>query len=132
MSRTPLQAYQHVLVALEEGRLGAMVGGSCVYRSIGDRDDGGNRYCSVGCLFSEAQLDDISRRGLNMGAIVEWLGNEIGVKNIETVTGLSIDALTTMQVQHDCDGERLRLPLKETRRESGFCGFLELKIKELS
>lgn len=95
--RTPLQAYQHVLSRFKAGKLGAMKStGGCVYQ-----EEGVDKNCAVGCLFTQAQLDDIKARGLNSSAGVTRLVEVFGLKNIEHVTGLKLGALMEMQGMHD-------------------------------
>jgi hypothetical protein len=95
--RTPLQAYQHVLARFRAGKLGAMKPtGGCVYQ-----EEGVDKNCAVGCLFTQAQLDDIKARGLNSSAGVTRLANDIGLDNIEAVTGLKLADLMEMQGMHD-------------------------------
>jgi hypothetical protein len=93
--RTRLQAYKQVLASFEAGKLGAVNSDdSCVYRANG-------RYCGAGCLFTEAQLDDIYDRGLNGYTSIQTLSKKIGKKNIEYVTGLTLAELATLQMKHD-------------------------------
>ena len=56
--------------------------------------------CAVGVLFSPAQLRDISKRGLQ-GVSVKMLAHQIGVENIEFVTGLTLPELEFLQDAND-------------------------------
>lgn len=129
--RTKLEAYQQVRKAFLDGKLGAMAKEShtfgsafCVYRS----ENGLN--CSVGCLFTAEQLDDICSRGLNSRTIGEVI-NKIGRRNIEYVTGLSEYDLAYMQSEHDMFFQRNKF-IGIDLLGSDFDNFLLGKIKELT
>ncbi len=56
--------------------------------------------CAVGCLFSKEQLKYINKYNSN-NISIDALSNVIGVKNIETVTGLKLQDLISLQEIHD-------------------------------
>lgn len=93
--RTKLESLKHIKKSLDKGRLGANVNGRCLYRN-----DIRTKFCGVGCLFSEEQLDDIETRGLNAQSI-RIVIDEIGEDNIREVTGMSISELSKIQMIHD-------------------------------
>jgi len=68
--------------------------GWCSYRY-----DSGNN-CAVGCLFSDAQLKWITKRGLDH-KLIEDVARAASQKNIEMVTGLSLSDLLYIQSKHD-------------------------------
>jgi hypothetical protein len=93
--RTAKQALNHVYDECQAGRLRAKRanGYGCLYESA-------RRHCSVGCLFSPLQIQDIKRRRLNdrsIGVLAELIGD----RNIETQTGLPLSILEHMQGVHD-------------------------------
>jgi len=97
--RTRLQNLKHILKQYTKGNLGANVAGACYYEHNG-------KNCGVGCMFSAAQIRDLKARGLN-GMSIEYVTAEIGEKNIEAVTGMSLDELGTMQAHHDTATARI-------------------------
>lgn len=116
--KTPskLDQYKKLLKMAEAGKLGAFDEYEvCMYRY-------GDKRCAVGALFNNAQLDDIQKRRLNTMSI-RVVASDIGRRNIETVTGFTLDELETIQDQHDrCSGRTGLNP---------FIEFVEGKIKEL-
>ena len=121
--RTKLQAYQHVLDSVTAGRVDPQRMFNCQYRQR--LPGGGQLNCGVGCLFNEAQLNDIEKRKLNH-ELVDELGNEIGLKNITEVTGLGLDELTELQLQHD------NRSAASFAQFHDFRNFLKKKIKALT
>jgi len=100
--RTRKQALQHILSEFDAGRLGAEDGfGGCVYRAVKPEADGTFKHCAVGCLFNDAQLDDIQTRGLNASSTIDYVALFVGQKNIEHVTGLDLEELLHIQRMHD-------------------------------
>jgi hypothetical protein len=94
--RTPLQAYQHVLKALDAGTVSPeLMSDHCVYTQ------GKKLNCGVGSLFTRAQLKDIKARGLN-SQIIRAVGCAIGEHNLLEVTGLDMQQLEDLQEAHDC------------------------------
>ena len=81
-------------------KLGAHSSDGCAYKHRG-------HFCAVGCLFNEAQLKDIKLRGLNTNGITT-LSEEIGIKNIEAVTGFELQELSYLQSLHDDLGSCLQ------------------------
>ena len=104
--RTPLQAYKRILSRWNARKLGAQSSQTCLYRAV---KDGVETNCGVGCLFSKDQLDWLENRKLNRCPISNggyWsetrcLEDVVGVKNLEFVTGLSINELSELQGIHD-------------------------------
>jgi len=99
--RTRLSALKHILNMLDACMLGAGAGraiGGCMYRFKGS-------YCAVGCLFTEAQLDDIRKVGLNNVAVDE-LAKYVGEENLKYMTGMTLDELSEMQRMHDSAFDR--------------------------
>ena len=109
MQRTRLQGLLAIQTAYTNQKLGAMnpVTGACAYESEG-------RNCVVGCLFSNAQIVYLkTHRNFNASPTdpvpflndwgVQCLAKDgnIGVKNLEYVTGFGLDELTTLQLMHD-------------------------------
>lgn len=98
--KTPnkLDQYKKLLKMAEAGELGAFDEYEvCMYRYGGKR-------CAVGALFNKAQLDDIQKRDLNAVSI-RAVASDIGHRNIETVTGFTLDELDMIQREHDrCSG----------------------------
>lgn len=104
--RTRYQALSHILGELVGGRLGAITAPKhqpwnegCAYEAVINRQV---KHCGVGCLFNDAQIRSIKSLGLNRDDIGEVSGH-IGVKNLETVTGLSMSELQHIQNLHDMD-----------------------------
>lgn len=71
--------------------------------------NGSGDYCAVGTLFSKEQIRDIISRRLNDSNIQELAymlsgtdKTRIGKKNIEAVTGLSLQELKVIQRANDC------------------------------
>lgn len=71
--------------------------------------NGLGNYCAVGTLFSKAQIQDIISRRLNCADIEELAfiisgtdKTRIGKKNIEAVTGLTLQELRVIQRANDC------------------------------
>lgn len=93
--QTKLAALEKVLEGIKSGTVNPSVMGACIYH-----DDVTYLRCGVGILFNDAQIEDIKRRKLN-GASVSVLATTIGRRNIETVTGMSVDDLRTLQSKHD-------------------------------
>ncbi len=100
---TKKQTLQRMLDAYNAGTLGALkhvyAGGlgsynTCVYSK-------GKRTCIVGSIFSPAQLAYIKRRRLMNEYGVYELAEHIGKKNIESVSGMSLRSLNTLQRHHD-------------------------------
>ena len=56
--------------------------------------------CAVGSLFSKAQLKNIQERNLNSMSI-GYATTAIGLKNIQTVTGMTLKELQKLQTIHD-------------------------------
>lgn len=116
--KTPnkLDQYKKLLKMAEAGKLGAFDENEvCMYRYKGKR-------CAVGALFNNAQLDDIERLDLNSNSI-GIVAVYIGCRNIETVTGFTLDELETIQDQHDrCSGRTGLNP---------FIEFVEREIEKL-
>ena len=92
---TKLAAYKKVLSGIKSGIVDPEKMYFCQYR-----EPATGLQCGVGILFNDAQLNDILERGLNEWSIRQ-LANVIGVKNIETVTGLSLKELDDLQTHHD-------------------------------
>jgi hypothetical protein len=111
-SPSRLSQYQKLLRRFNKGLLGAMDdSGDCIYKS-------GKQTCGVGALFNAAQLKDIQKRDLNntrIGSVATYIGQ----KNIEAVTGFTIEELELMQTMHDA-------------AYNGFKKWLEMKILEES
>lgn len=126
--RTKLEAYRHVLQAYYAGILGAFSAGACAYRR-------GNRRCAVGCLFNDAQLEDLKARKLNAKATIGIVAGVIGKKNIEHVTGLSMPELLDLQNRHDRDADTGlggdAPALRKGQPGTDFQKFLLRKIKRL-
>lgn len=93
-SPSRLSQYQKLLRRFNKGLLGAMDdSGDCIYKS-------GKQTCGVGALFNAAQLKDIQKRDLNntrIGSVATYIGQ----KNIEAVTGFTIEELEQLQTMHD-------------------------------
>lgn len=97
--RTKLQAYTDVLNAFRAGIVSPEeMGIVCMYRSTGD--NGREIRCGVGALFNKKQLDNITARGL-LDTDIEEVAFDIGQRNIEYVTGLSLEELLELQHLHD-------------------------------
>lgn len=98
--RTREESLRHIIRQAKLKRIGPKTEregalGQCQYRYAS-----GNN-CAVGSLFSKAQLKDIQAKHANDSGI-DWLARrEIGVRNIETVTGMKIEELTILQQIHD-------------------------------
>ena len=112
-----LSQYKKLLSRLDQGLLGATTGGEPVYRS-------GRKTCGVGALFTPAQLRDIQLRGLN-DAPIPMLALCIGDKNIEAVTGFTIQELRNLQANHD-------EAVVFSNDNDDFRSWLELRIQEES
>ena len=127
--RTRLQAYKHVLAMFKAKRLGAYSSKdrSCAYRLD-------ERRCAVGCFFTEAQLDDITERRLNIKAGVSQLAAIIGQKNIEHVTGLTLKELIDLQSYHDSEAANdwNKSGIRDGLKTSRFYKFVTEKIQNLS
>lgn len=77
-----------------ERKLGARLNSTCMYAN-------GEKRCAVGAMFNDAQLADLKKRGLNSNTPIDKLAREIGKKNIEYVTGFSLNTLRRLQDLHD-------------------------------
>jgi len=102
--RTRKQGLTAMIKAYKAGKLGsfgssALGGSSCLYK------DRAARTCIVGCLFNDAQVADIRKRGLN-GARIAEVARKIGRQNIVAVTGLQVYELTALQELHDEPSQR--------------------------
>lgn len=93
--QTKLAALEKVLEGIQSGTVNPSVMGTCRYH-----DDVTYLRCGVGILFNDAQIEDIKKRRLN-GASVQVLAMTIGRRNIEAVTGMSVDDLRVLQSKHD-------------------------------
>jgi hypothetical protein len=117
-SPSKLSQYKKLLRRFNKGLLGAMNDdGDCIYKS-------GKQTCVVGALFNAAQLKDIQKRDLNNDRI-GLVASDIGQKNIEAVTGFTIEELEQMQTMHDA-----AYSWSDTSNE--FKQWLEMKILEES
>lgn len=99
--RTRKQALTHIIEQFDAGLLGASLKGACLYEL--ERPGQPPLHCGVGCLFNPAQIQDIKDRGQNYETIysVAKSTNGVGVRNVETVTGLLLEDLLTLQREHD-------------------------------
>lgn len=97
--RTRKDAINHIIAQLDAGNLGAVNNLSACSYSL-KKSDGEYRYCAVGCLFNKVQLDDIALKGLN-SVNIGVLAEHIGRKNVEYVTGLSLEDAKRIQKEHD-------------------------------
>ena len=72
--------------------------------------DPANHYqtCAIGLFFTAEQRRDILARGLN-GELVTFVAKEIGVPNIEAMTGMSIEQATAIQRMNDTNSNYLLL-----------------------
>lgn len=105
-----------------DGKLGAADNkGFCVYEHQ-------NRFCGVGCLFSPEQIKDIRKRDTNALSIT-LLSNEIGRRNIEFVTGLTMSELRFIQNQHDINSDSLKSPSLAIRQGSYFIEAIDKMLK---
>jgi hypothetical protein len=101
--RSKIESLQHIIDQAKKGKIGPNIkkrdpSTSCFYQY-----PSGN-HCAVGSLFSEAQLKQIkgddsweSHNEENIAGVAKRFGE----KNIETVTGMSIDELKVLQNTHD-------------------------------
>ncbi len=97
--RTREESLRHIIKRAKLKKIGPKTereaaGSTCEYRYAS-----GNN-CAVGSLFSKAQLMDIDARGENESAIL-YVADNIGRKNIEAVTGMSLKELESLQDIHD-------------------------------
>jgi hypothetical protein len=110
--RTPLQAYQHVLRAIDAGTINPErmnLSGGCQYRmQLNTKRKVNTINCGVGSLFNEAQLADIEKRGANCHS-VGALGTDIGWDNLLEVTGLDNGRLRDLQCKHDGAGTKVQV-----------------------
>lgn len=99
--RTRKQALTHIIEQFDAGLLGATIKGMCLYEL--ERPGQPALHCGVGCLFNPAQIQDIKDRGQNYETIysVAMSRDGVGVENVETVTGLLLEDLLTLQKEHD-------------------------------
>ena len=101
--RTREESLKHIIKQAKAGKIGPKgsewSSGSCHYKYLS-----GN-HCAVGCLFSANQLKDIERRDFNSTSIA-MVAQEIGQKNIEAVTGMTVRELVKLQRLHDLAVER--------------------------
>jgi hypothetical protein len=114
-----LSQYKKLLSRLGQGLLGATKDGEPVYRS-------GRKTCGVGALFTPAQLRDIQLRGLN-DVPIPMLVCSIGDKNLEAVTGFTIQELRNLQAAHD-----EAAVFSNEYFDADFRSWLELRIQEES
>lgn len=106
--RTREESLKHILSQAEKGKIGPNLrkgDTGCRYRY------GSGNNCAVGSLFSPAQLDHIERLEANSNCLLGlWSHIEIGIANIEAVTGLSVKDLTDIQSAHDATLTRTARP----------------------
>jgi hypothetical protein len=101
--RSKIESLQHIIDQAKKGKIGPNVSKrdpamSCFYQY-----PSGN-HCAIGSLFSEAQLKQINKgdswEDHNEESIV-GLARHFGKKNVETVTGMSVEELSILQNTHD-------------------------------
>lgn len=93
--KSPLEAYERLLKALEKDEL--QPSGICKYSNSDDEP------CAVGYFFTPEQRADIKGRGdLNDESIFD-VSLVIGVKNVEAMTGMTIDQCVSVQRAFDHD-----------------------------
>jgi hypothetical protein len=97
--RSKIESLKHIISQAKKGKIGpnAEKGdhrGACQYTYAS-----GN-HCAVGSLFSEAQLKLIDQEDENESD-VEAVASVFGEKNIEAVTGMTVQELRALQKVHD-------------------------------
>jgi hypothetical protein len=105
--RTREESLRHIIKQAKAGKIGpnnesdASSASNCMY----EYRSGNN--CAVGCLLSKEQLKDLKRQSLNeMSIFYVAATNSIGLKNVETVTGMKLPELRKIQMIHDQALER--------------------------
>lgn len=97
--RTKIESLQHIINEAKKGKIGPNPEKDDPVHSCFYAYPSGN-HCAVGCLFSEAQLKVIDQEDENESN-VEALASTFGKKNIEAVTGMTIEELEALQKIHD-------------------------------
>lgn len=121
-SPKPAEQYRKLQELALKGKLGASSSdGSCVYEFKGS-------FCAVGALFNKAQHKDLKARDLNAKGI-SFVAHQIGKKNLEAVTGLSLNELVKLQGLHDENAWRLSNGDQYSIRRSEFFQYLEERQK---
>jgi hypothetical protein len=127
--RTRYQALSHILTELVAGRLGAIAAPKgeswnkgCAYEAV---MKGSVKHCGVGCLFTDSQIRSIKTRGLN-GSSIDTVKDDVGTKNLETVTGLKMAELINIQGLHDGEWQTIQ----EEPKESKLFKYLNKELKK--
>lgn len=105
--RTAIESLKYIIKRAGENKLGPTkldltknsTWDNCMY----EYPSGNN--CAVGCLFSKEQLKYINEYN---SISIDALSDVIGVKNIETVTGLELQDLISLQQIHDDAADEYR------------------------
>lgn len=101
--RTKIESLKHIIYQARAGKIGPKF-------NKGDKPNCNYQYpsgnhCAVGCLFSEAQLKLITQEDEFQSSMNEEhigsLAAAFGKKNIEAVTGMTVEELTAIQKAHD-------------------------------
>jgi hypothetical protein len=103
LCRSKIESLQHIIDQAKQGKIGPNIDKgdfpNCTYQY-----PSGN-HCAVGSLFSQAQLEAITAENeWSESHNEESVGNlaiVFGETNIETVTGMTIEELGTIQRAHD-------------------------------
>lgn len=100
--RTREESLKRIVAQINAGKVGPrpeeMPKHSCEYRY-----PSGN-HCAIGCLLSAEQLDYIAGHELNE-MTASYAAKWIGKSNLETVTGMQMVELSTIQKIHDTNME---------------------------
>lgn len=121
-SRTKKQALLHIRRRFIAGKLGSMIGRSCVYK-----DPRGN-HCAVGCLFTPMQLTWLKAEELLEVSVRNLALSYVGIENIYHMTGMDVDELEQVQEMHD-NWARCTDAIRKDKRAAEFSEFLNKMIE---
>jgi hypothetical protein len=97
--RTREESLRHIAQQAKLKKIGPKTEKDETYGCEYEYPSGNN--CAVGSLFSKAQLKDIRAQHANGTSIGYLAKYQMGVRNIETVTGMKIEELEILQRIHD-------------------------------
>lgn len=90
--KNALEAYERLLKAFTHDELQPL--GNCQY------SDSDSKPCAVGYFFTPEQRADIKSRGAN-DITIDYVQDSVGVENIESMTGMTMDQCIEVQRQFD-------------------------------